>query len=72
MNLLSTFVKSVSSFGGSATLASTQLPGRKIYERQVVEEAVRQSSITLNPQGQTRFQNMGYWTDGVATLPRSR
>lgn len=69
MSLLSTFAKSaISSFGGSATLASAQVPGRDSHERRMVEEAVRQSSTPLNPHGKTRFQNMGYWTDGVATL----
>lgn len=69
MSFLSSFTKSAfSSFGNSPTLASTQPPDRASYERQVVQEAVKQSSISLNPNGKTRFQNMGYWTDGIATL----
>lgn len=69
MSFLSTFTKSaVSPFGSTATLASTQPADRAAYERQVVQEAVKQSSISLNPDGKTRFQNMGYWTDGIATL----
>lgn len=67
MNLLSTITKSAfSSFGGSATIASAQVPERATYEREVSQEAVRQSR-TFNPHGQTRFQNMGYWTDGTRT-----
>jgi len=69
MSFLSTFTKTAfSSLAGSSAVASAQLPGRASYERQVVQEAVKQSSITLNPHGKTRFQNMGYWTDGVSTL----
>jgi|GEM_PF-3237152 len=69
MNFLSTLTKSAfSSFGGSATIASASLPERASYEREVIQEAVKQSSITLNPHGKTRFQNMGYWADGISTL----
>src|SRR5215510_4511488 len=69
MSFLSMFMKApFSSLGDTATIASAQIPERKSYEREVVQEAIKQSSITLNPNGKTRFQNMGYWTDGVTTL----
>ena len=65
MSFLSMFVSAFSSFGGSATLAAAQVPERATYEREAVQEAVRQSRITLNPHGKTRFQNMGYWAHGT-------
>ncbi|HEV7746382.1 MAG TPA: methyltransferase domain-containing protein [Pyrinomonadaceae bacterium] len=69
MNFLSPFMRSeFSVFGDSATIPSAQLPERASYETQVVQEAVRQSSTTLNPHGKTRFQNMGYWAGGISTL----
>lgn len=68
MNLLSTLTRSAFSFGGSATMASAQVSERASYEHEAVQEAVRQSKITLNPHGKTRFQNMGYWTDGTTTF----
>jgi erythromycin 3''-O-methyltransferase len=72
MSFLSTFTKSAfSSSGGSATVASAQLSERAAYERQVVQEAVKQSNIAVETKDKTRFQNMGYWTSGTATLEQA-